>query len=87
MEYIDQYTKELAISLPIIFILGLYTNKKFGAVYSFKLLFITYFLGVYLKYTGFASAKEFEGSSLNVASALVAHTVFRAGLPFSVSML
>ena len=84
--YIDQYTKELMVSLPIIFVLGLYTNKRFGSLYSMKLLAASYGMGHFLKYTGFGSGKEAEGSSLNIASALVAHTVLRIGLPFSVGM-
>ncbi len=86
-EYLDQYTQELALALPIIFVLGMYTNKKFGSVYSFKLLVASYGLGMMLKHAGVGATKEFEGSSLNVAGALVAHTVLRMGIPFPIAML
>ncbi|CAI2380405.1 unnamed protein product [Moneuplotes crassus] len=86
-EYLDQYTQELALSLPIIFLLGMYTNRRFGSVYSFKLLAASYGLGFLLRHTGFGPSGEFEGSSLNIAGALGAHTILRVGLPFPVALL
>ena len=87
-KYLDQYTMELGIALPIIFVLGAYTNRKFGSVYSMKLLLASYGLGMGLKHFRFgAPSHEIEGTSLTVASALVTHTLFRVGVPVSISLL
>mmetsp|Transcript_36142 Transcript_36142/g.35742 ORF Transcript_36142/g.35742 Transcript_36142/m.35742 type:complete len:114 (+) Transcript_36142:254-595(+) len=85
--YIDQYTQELALALPIVFVLGMYTNRRFGSVYSAKLLASSYVLGFLLRHTGFGPSGEFEGSSLNIAGALGAHTILKLGLPFPLGLL
>ena len=84
--YLDQYTQELAVALPVIMVLGFYTNKRFGSVYSAKLLLATYGFGFLLRYTGLGTGREYEGSSLNIAAALTAHTLFRVGAPFPAAL-
>ena len=81
-EYLDMYTQELFVSLPIILVLGAYTNKRFGSVYSFNLLLCSYGLGFAMRYTGLRLGKDLDCPPITVASALVAHTVFRSFLPF-----
>jgi hypothetical protein len=87
MQFVDSYTKELAISLPIVFLLGTYMNKRYGGLYSLKFLTATLLMGIGLRYIGFAWSQNQEGmSSLTVAAALIAHTVMRSGLPYFMSL-
>ena len=85
-KYLDMYTMELAASLPVIFLLGLYTNRRYGSVYSLKLLAASYGMGHFMRYTGIKDGSQIEGSSLNIASTLVVHTLFKSVFPFSISM-
>ena len=88
-KYVDAYTEELFFCLPIIFILGFGVNRSYGAVYSAKLLAASWLMGFGLKNCNFDlryDTKEIS-PSITVASALVAHLIFRLGIPFSVSLL
>ena len=76
------YTQELFISLPIILVLGAYTNKRFGSVYSLNMLLCSYGLGFAMRYTGLRTGKDLEAPPITIASALVAHTIFRSFMPF-----
>ena len=83
-DYLDAYTLELGASLPIIFLLGTLVNKRFGSVYSLKLFAASWLLGYGLNYsktTVGLDTKEKSPAS-TIAAALVAHSLFRFGIPF-----
>ena len=81
-EYLDEYTAEIAISLPIIFVLGTLMNKRHGSVYSCKFLLASYFAGFYLKYTRVGIDVRDPSPTVTVASALLIHALFKSWMPF-----
>lgn len=70
------------MSLPIIFVLGTLVNKKYGSVYSLKLLTSSWLMGYGLSYSKlYSDTKEYSPTS-TIAAALVAQTIVKSGLPF-----